>query len=104
MARRVRGWPRCRAAGSAALNLTISRKAVRKAGECGRIRTCDPCLKRALLYQLSYAPTLDLIYHTKSTYWAVVAAPRVPVAAHEIPVERTFRRQLPPEPGSGERG
>ncbi len=26
-------------------------------GECGRIRTCDPCLKRALLYQLSYAPT-----------------------------------------------
>jgi hypothetical protein len=28
------------------------------AGERGRIRTCDPCLKRALLYQLSYAPTL----------------------------------------------
>ena len=27
-------------------------------GERGRIRTCDPCLKRALLYQLSYAPTL----------------------------------------------
>jgi hypothetical protein len=26
-------------------------------GERGRIRTCDPCLKRALLYQLSYAPT-----------------------------------------------
>ena len=25
-------------------------------GERGRIRTCDPCLKRALLYQLSYAP------------------------------------------------
>jgi hypothetical protein len=28
------------------------------AGERGRIRTCDPCLKRALLYQLSYAPTV----------------------------------------------
>jgi hypothetical protein len=27
-----------------------------KSGERGRIRTCDPCLKRALLYQLSYAP------------------------------------------------
>ena len=27
-------------------------------GERGRIRTCDPCLKRALLYQLSYAPAL----------------------------------------------
>jgi hypothetical protein len=27
-------------------------------GERGRIRTCDPRLKRALLYQLSYAPTL----------------------------------------------
>jgi hypothetical protein len=25
-------------------------------GERGRIRTCDPCLKRALLYHLSYAP------------------------------------------------
>jgi hypothetical protein len=28
-------------------------------GERGRIRTCDPCLKRALLYQLSYAPILS---------------------------------------------
>ena len=28
-------------------------------GERGRIRTCDPCLKRALLYHLSYAPTLQ---------------------------------------------
>ena len=27
-------------------------------GERGWIRTSDPCLKRALLYQLSYAPTL----------------------------------------------
>ena len=27
-------------------------------GECGRTRTFDPCLKRALLYQLSYAPIL----------------------------------------------
>jgi hypothetical protein len=25
-------------------------------GERGRTRTYDPCLKRALLYQLSYAP------------------------------------------------
>jgi hypothetical protein len=29
-----------------------------KTGERGRIRTCDPCLKRALLYHLSYAPIL----------------------------------------------
>ena len=29
-----------------------------KPGERGRIRTCDPCLKRALLYQLSYAPII----------------------------------------------
>jgi hypothetical protein len=27
-------------------------------GERGRIRTFDPCLKRALLYQLSYAPAV----------------------------------------------
>ena len=31
-------------------------------GERGRIRTCDPRLKRALLYHLSYAPTIS-IYH-----------------------------------------
>jgi hypothetical protein len=30
-------------------------------GERGWIRTSDPRLKRALLYQLSYAPTLLLI-------------------------------------------
>jgi hypothetical protein len=30
---------------------------VETSGERGRIRTCDPLLKRALLYQLSYAPT-----------------------------------------------
>jgi hypothetical protein len=28
-----------------------------KFGERGRIRTCDPRLKRALLYHLSYAPS-----------------------------------------------
>ncbi len=28
-------------------------------GERGRNRTCDPRLKRALLYQLSYAPSPD---------------------------------------------
>ena len=32
-----------------------------KLGERGRIRTCDPCLKRALLYHLSYAPTLGIL-------------------------------------------
>src|SRR2546423_669527 len=31
-------------------------------GERGRTRTCDPCLKRALLYQLSYAPTISQYY------------------------------------------
>ena len=28
--------------------------------ECGRIRTFDQCLKRALLYQLSYAPVFEI--------------------------------------------
>ena len=32
-------------------------------GERGWTRTIDPCLKRALLCQLSYAPTLLPIYH-----------------------------------------
>jgi hypothetical protein len=32
------------------------RKLIETSGERGRTRTCDPCLKRALLYQLSYAP------------------------------------------------
>src|SRR5690348_10917751 len=34
-------------------------------GERGRTRTCDPCLKRALLYQLSYAPALSTYYCIK---------------------------------------
>src|SRR5271157_4654838 len=34
-------------------------------GERGRIRTCDPCLKRALLYQLSYAPTVSNLSQTE---------------------------------------
>jgi hypothetical protein len=34
---------------------------VKQNGERGWIRTSDPRLKRALLYQLSYAPTLLLI-------------------------------------------
>jgi hypothetical protein len=42
-----------------------SARAEGKPGERGRIRTCDPCLKRALLYQLSYAPSPSskLVYH-----------------------------------------
>ncbi len=35
-------------------------------GERGRIRTCDPCLKRALLYHLSYAPTANKEKKAKS--------------------------------------
>jgi hypothetical protein len=36
-------------------------------GERGRTRTCDPCLKRALLYQLSYAPNMlkRLLHQTR---------------------------------------
>ena len=30
-------------------------------GERGRNRTCDPRIKSAMLYQLSYAPTLSRI-------------------------------------------
>ena len=36
-------------------------------GEPGRNRTCDPRIKSALLYQLSYGPTLFLIYHRRET-------------------------------------
>src|SRR5512146_1152930 len=42
-------------------------------GECGRIRTCDPCLKRALLYQLSYAPIGDSLNFT---------IPLIPISSH----------------------
>ncbi len=35
-------------------------------GERGWTRTIDPCLKRALLCQLSYAPTLLTIYHNRN--------------------------------------
>ena len=37
-------------------------------GERGRTRTCDPCLKRALLYQLSYAPTYLTIPQLSSLF------------------------------------
>src|SRR5580704_15238820 len=37
----------------------------RDIGERGWTRTIDPCLKRALLCQLSYAPTLLTIYHNR---------------------------------------
>lgn len=37
-------------------------------GERGWTRTIDPCLKRALLCQLSYAPTILSIYHTQQTF------------------------------------
>jgi hypothetical protein len=42
-----------------------------KSGERGRTRTCDPCLKRALLYQLSYAPTMELTDTNKNNVPAV---------------------------------
>ena len=35
-------------------------------GEPGRNRTCDPRIKSALLYQLSYGPHTFLIYHRKN--------------------------------------
>ena len=35
-------------------------------GEPGRNRTCDPRIKSALLYQLSYGPTSFLIYHKQN--------------------------------------
>ncbi len=40
------------------LGMMQSNEPKRVHGERGRTRTCDPCLKRALLYQLSYAPAL----------------------------------------------
>ncbi len=45
-------------------------------GERGRNRTCDPRLKRALLYQLSYAPspTCKLFYwfRLQEFFWVPV--------------------------------
>ena len=46
-------------ASSVTLNAVPGNVESLKNGERGRIRTCDPCLKRALLYQLSYAPTVQ---------------------------------------------
>jgi hypothetical protein len=47
-----------------------------KSGERGWTRTSDPCLKRALLYQLSYAPALPQYY---CIIWkAVASAPNFP--------------------------
>ena len=59
------GFQSCGAAGEKQVPFPLTRgrndiaqELLRKeqGGERGRIRTCDPCLKRALLYQLSYAP------------------------------------------------
>ena len=44
-------------------------------GEPGRNRTCDPRIKSALLYQLSYGPTF-LIYHRKNTDPVALTADR----------------------------
>jgi hypothetical protein len=48
-----------------------ARKNAAGSGERGRTRTCDPCLKRALLYQLSYAPTA---FKFNTFGWTVAAA------------------------------
>jgi hypothetical protein len=53
-------------------------------GERGRIRTCDPCLKRALLYHLSYAPNLrrinDLLRNNLKIGCTAVAQFRKPLS------------------------
>src|SRR3954451_10400476 len=54
----------------AGLVKTLWGSTLRIRGERGRTRTCDPCLKRALLYQLSYAPALSQYYCIK---WKAVA-------------------------------
>ena len=53
-----------------------SRRIVRNIGERGRIRTCDPCLKRALLYHLSYAPNI-LEFNTIEITYIVGGAERI---------------------------
>jgi hypothetical protein len=55
-----------------------------KSGERGWIRTIDPCLKRALLCQLSYAPALLL-----------TAAEHYPTTRCDAQLARTFRPRLP---------
>jgi hypothetical protein len=58
---RVVGWVWVRISSQKILGAMQSHDPKRVLGERGRIRTCDPCLKRALLYQLSYAPTFASI-------------------------------------------
>src|ERR1700674_4483008 len=56
---RVVGWVWVRISSQKIMGEMQSNDPKRVLGERGRIRTCDPCLKRALLYQLSYAPTAN---------------------------------------------
>src|ERR1700674_4672841 len=55
---RVVGWVWVRISSQKIMGEMQSNDPKRVLGERGRTRTCDPCLKRALLYQLSYAPTI----------------------------------------------
>jgi hypothetical protein len=54
---RIVGWVWVRLSWRKTPGAMQSNERKRVFGERGRIRTCDPCLKRALLYHLSYAPT-----------------------------------------------
>ena len=54
------GWGVIRVSWCKIPGLMQSNEPKRNHGERGRIRTCDPCLKRALLYQLSYAPAREM--------------------------------------------
>ena len=69
----LKGWELCRLPPSCPQ--VINQKTLQlleKYGERGRIRTCDPCLKRALLYQLSYAPNSFAVkYYCDSTTLSV---------------------------------
>ena len=56
-----------------------------KNGERGRTRTCDPCLKRALLYQLSYAPVIPI--HINREIWPSVIS--LQEAVRRIPSSRS---------------
>ena len=48
--------------------IAVSASGAEGYGERGRTRTFDPCLKRALLYQLSYAPTIETTFGLLITY------------------------------------
>src|SRR5271157_3601084 len=66
----------------------------RENGEPGRNRTCDPRIKSALLYQLSYGPTASNLTHVKRATETAWARPPTPILPHETRLWTRFSSRL----------